>query len=117
MKFLVDAQLPARLIDVLSVAGFDAVHTSGLAQGNATPDSEIIRIADEESRVVVTKESDFIDSQLLSGRPARLLLISTGNISNREVLALVHRNLTGIANELATSRLVELSRNRLISHE
>lgn len=38
-----------------------------------------------EGRIVVTKDSDFVDSFLLTRKPPRLLLVSTGNISNREL--------------------------------
>ena len=46
MKFLVDAQLPARLAGFLQQAGHDAVHTSALPTGNRTTDTRITRIAD-----------------------------------------------------------------------
>lgn len=39
MKFLVDAQLPAKLCQLLQAAGHDAVHTSDLPDGNRTTES------------------------------------------------------------------------------
>ena len=44
MKFLVDAQLPARLAHFLVDTGQDALHTSELPDGNRTSDSEINRV-------------------------------------------------------------------------
>jgi predicted nuclease of predicted toxin-antitoxin system len=41
--------------------------------------------------VVVTKDSDFVNSFLLSRRPRKLLLVSTGNIGNAELEALFWR--------------------------
>jgi predicted nuclease of predicted toxin-antitoxin system len=38
MKFLVDAQLPYQLVDLLRRAGLDTIHTLDLALGNRTPD-------------------------------------------------------------------------------
>ena len=38
MKFLVDAQLPYRLVDLFRRAGLDTVHTLDLTLGNRTPD-------------------------------------------------------------------------------
>lgn len=77
MKFLVDAQLPARLAEALREAGHDAVHTTDLPHGNRTSDAEITEVADGEHRVVVTKDRDFRDSHLLQRQPARLLVIAT----------------------------------------
>lgn len=89
MNFLVDAQLPRPMTEWLAAAGGDAIHTLDLPDANRTTDEQIIDLADREQRVVVTKDSDFVDSHLLRGRPPKLLLISTGNISNRDLEALV----------------------------
>jgi len=75
--------LLAVLVTWLVAAGCNAVHALDLPEGNRTTDAQIIDLADHEKRVVVTKDADFVDSHLLAGRPAKLLLISTGNISNR----------------------------------
>lgn len=54
MKFLVDAQLPRRLVRQLRELGFDAVHTLDLQLGNRTPDSVINEISIQEQYIVVT---------------------------------------------------------------
>jgi len=38
MKFLIDAQLPLRLSNLLAEADHDSIHTSGLPDGNRTSD-------------------------------------------------------------------------------
>jgi predicted nuclease of predicted toxin-antitoxin system len=48
MKFLVDAQLSKSLAYFLNSRGFDAIHTSELAEGNDTDDLIINRISLEE---------------------------------------------------------------------
>jgi len=53
--------------------------------GYRTTDPEIASIADDEGRVVVTKDRDFRDSHLLRGVPRRLLIVTTGNISNNDL--------------------------------
>ena len=73
----------------LAAAGYDTVHTLDLPQGNRTPDQLLVKVADRESLIIVTKDADFVDSHLLRTSPARLLLISTGNISNRDLDALL----------------------------
>ncbi len=87
MKFLLDAQLPARLAGHLNDAGHDALHTLDLPEQNRTTDAEVARVADAHGRIVVSKDSDFRDSHLLNGTPARLLVVSTGNITNRDLIA------------------------------
>jgi predicted nuclease of predicted toxin-antitoxin system len=85
MNFLVDAQLPRRMSAWFAAAGCDSIHTLELPHTNRSTDE----VADREQRIVVSKDADFVDSHILQGRPAKLLLISTGNISNRELEALV----------------------------
>ena len=117
MRFLVDAQLPVRLAGFLQQAGHDAVHTSALPTGNRTTDTRITRIADGESRVVVTKDRDFRDGHLLSGSPRRLLVVATGNITNTELLALFQDNLDTIVDSFGEADFVELGPHTLVIHQ
>lgn len=80
MKFLVDAHLPRRLAKWLAGQGCDALHTLDLPQANASTDDEVTDFADRDGRVVVTKDSDFVQSHILRSRPQRFWLISTGNM-------------------------------------
>lgn len=116
MKFLVDAQLPAQLANLLTAAGHDALHTTQLPNANRTTDSEIARIADTDGRVVVSKDRDFRDSHLLQGTPRYLLIISTGNISNADLLALVAEQLASIISAIGQATLVELRPRELVIH-
>jgi predicted nuclease of predicted toxin-antitoxin system len=109
VKFLVDAQLPLRLARSISTAGHDVVHTSELPGGNRTTDPEIARTADAEDRVVVTKDRDFRDGHLLRSSPRRLLIVTTGNISNDDLAAIVAA--------LDEVRFVGLGPDRLIVHQ
>lgn len=116
MKFLVDAQLPRRFANWLNDAGHDALHTLDLPKQNLTPDHEVIARARQDGRVVVSKDADFVQSFLIAGEPA-LLLISTGNISNVDLEKVLHANLTGIETAFASSRFVEITRDALVIHE
>lgn len=116
MKFLIDAQLPAKLAQFLRTTGHDVVHTSELPDGNRTTDQALAHTADSEDRVVVNKDRDFRDGYLLSRSPRRLLVVTTGNITNRELLALFDGNLTAIVGALAESSFVEVSPTGLILH-
>jgi predicted nuclease of predicted toxin-antitoxin system len=90
VKFLIDAQLPRLLSNWLNSTGHDSIHTLDLPDGNRTSDIDISEIAEREMRIVVTKDSDFVDSFLLNHSPRKLLLISTGNINNRELERAFH---------------------------
>src|SRR5271157_4671563 len=81
-----------------------------VCHGNRTTDVQINDLADREQRVVITKDADFVDSHLLQGRPPKLLLISTGDISNRDLEALVVPLIPDIVREFASHSFLELSR-------
>jgi predicted nuclease of predicted toxin-antitoxin system len=108
MNFLVDAQLPHRMTAWLAAEGCNAIHTLDLPNGNRTIDEQINGVADQEQRVVVSKDADFVDGHLLRGRPAKLLLVSTGNISNRDLEALMLPLIPDIVREFQTHSFLEL---------
>jgi len=114
MNFLVDAQLPRRMTAWLAAAGCNAIHTLDLPDANRTTDEQLNDMADREQRVVVTKDADFVDSHLLRGRPAKLLLISTGNISNRDLEALMMPIIPDIVREFGSHSFLELGRAGII---
>ena len=114
MKFLVDAHLPRRMVRWLSSAGCDAVHTWDLPAANRSTDEQVIKFAERETRVVVTKDADFVNSHLLSGRPAKLLLVSTGNISNQELERLLAPLIPSLVEEFRTHTFIELGRVGII---
>jgi predicted nuclease of predicted toxin-antitoxin system len=89
----------------LAAAGCDAKHTLDLPDGNRTTDKQPNDVADQEARVVITKDADFVDWHLLRGRPAKLPLVSTGNISNRELEALFVPLIPGPVRDTGRMRL------------
>ncbi len=111
MRFLVDAHLPRRLCAILVQHGHDATHTLDLPTGNKTKDPIINQVSVLEQRVVVSKDSDFFYSHVLHGRPWKLLLIKTGNISSQDVCVLLERHLSTIETVLQTHTLVEIDRS------
>ena len=106
--------MPSRLAALLSERGYDAVHTLDLPRRNQTTDQEINELSVRESRVVVTKDSDFVDSLLLRRQPWKLLLVTTGNIQNQALEALFLANLAILVEALATNDYLELSRSAVI---
>lgn len=109
MKFLIDAHLSHRLARWFVTQGHDAVATRDLPRKNATPDSEIIAFADRDGRVVITKDDDFVQSQARFGKPARLLVVTVGNCSHADLLALFDAHQTEILAAFEVGDCVQLA--------
>lgn len=116
MKFLVDAQLPRRLALELVASGHDAIHTLNLPAANRTQDKDIVALAVRENRIVVTKDNDFVVSFHLQRLPPKLLLISTGNISNDKLFQLVFANMAAPQKAFNQHDFVELSATTMTIH-
>jgi predicted nuclease of predicted toxin-antitoxin system len=117
MKWVVDAQLPRRLSRWVMQQGHDAVHTLDLPRGNHTTDEDIVELSLRQGRIVVTKDVDFVDSFLLKHRPEKLLVISTGNITNTALETLFHRHFQAIAEAFEKHEYLELTQTSWIVHE
>ncbi len=116
MNFLIDAQLPHRLAHILQQYGHNVYHTLDLSEQNRTEDHEIMRFADANDCIVITKDSDFVDAFYLQHRPQKRWLLSTGTISNRDLVNLIRANLNQVIALFQQYRFVELSRTDLIVH-
>ena len=117
MKFIIDAQLPKSLSDFLNYRGHDSIHTLELPNKNGTDDTYIKRIAAEEQRVVVTKDSDFLESFLITSEPNKLIIVRTGNIPNKSLLKIFSDNLEFILLLISRSNLIEVTRSEIAEHE
>lgn len=116
MKLLIDAQLPRRLALELNAAGHDAVHAHNLPAGNRTTDTDLTTLATRETRIIVTKDADFVASFWLRRLPPRLLLISTGNISNNELWRLLAPRLAHLEATFVRYDFVEINRRTITIH-
>jgi predicted nuclease of predicted toxin-antitoxin system len=116
MKFLIDAQLPRRLAIQLQQAGFSATHTLELPEANRTTDQTLIGLSITAQAILVTKDSDFVQSFLLKREPWKLLLVSTGNIGNDELMKLFEQNIGPLTEAFRTFDFVELNRLSIICH-
>lgn len=116
MKFVVDAHLPQRLTTWLIAQGFDAVHTIDLPDSNGTEDLAIADFAEKEKRTVITKDSDFLKLYVLKGKPSKLLLITTGNIVNKDLLVLFERNFATAMKLFRSYDVVEMNNSVVMGH-
>lgn len=113
---MVDAHLPMQLVYYLRERGHDVIHTRELPQKNETEDADIIQIAVRENRTVVSKDADFFQHYILKGEPPKLLILTMGNIINKELLTLFQVNIDLIENDLSQNKVVELSNEVVTVH-
>jgi len=116
VKFLVDAHLPKTLSGFLCSKGFDSIHTLELPDKNKTKDYQIIALSEQENRVVISKDTDFLDSFLLTRQPQKLILVRTGNIPNADLLKIFDKNIDEIVNRLQGNSLIEIYKNEIVTH-
>lgn len=114
MKFLVDAQLPPTLKLWLIEQGHDCKHTIDLPRKDLSSDTEIANIAVEEGRILVSKDSDFVKMKMVANKPDKLLVVTTGNIRNAELIRSFENNFENALRLLASFEIVELG-NRFVS--
>ncbi len=116
-SFLVDQQLPMALATYLAERGHDARHIKEYAGGTTMPDPDVARLADFEGRFVVTKDDDFRISHLLGKPPARLIHVTCGNITTRDLLALFGEHWSALEAALPTYRYLEINRASVFAHD
>jgi predicted nuclease of predicted toxin-antitoxin system len=114
VKFIIDAQLPKKLSDLLISKGHDSIHTLDLPSGNHSKDNELITISKREKRIIITKDNDFLKSYIIKGLPEKLIIIKTGNIGNNELLKIFEKNIDKIELLLKKNTLIEITNNKII---
>ena len=114
MKFLLDAQLPKKISEFLNWKGYDSIHTLDLPDKNRTKDTKINDISIEQSRIVISKDLDFVESLLVSDKPYKLIYIAVGNVSNKELLEIFSKNIEKIVKCIEDARLIEITKSKII---
>lgn len=110
----VDAQLPPALArwlrDHLGESQSSHVEDLGLLSAQ---DPEIFEKARQAAAVVITKDSDFVQIQERRGPPPRLIWITCGNRSNRDLKDLIVRSWPRVKELLAAGEdLIEINEIR-----
>ena len=85
MRFVVDAQLPPALVQVLRDSGCDAVAVREIGLRDAT-DAEIWNHAMQREAVIITKDEDFAERCLYSQNQPVIVWLRIGNTSNQALL-------------------------------
>ena len=108
MRFLVDVNLPRRLVGVIRGGGHDGDYVTDHLPSVAD-DSTIWSLAATLNAAILTKDDDFVD--LASRRSERVAVVwlRCGNIYNPALVALIARHLPVIVAALeAGERIIEL---------
>lgn len=66
------------------------------AGGELMSDYAIRLNAVSDDRIIITKDSDFLENYLVQGAPPRILLIQLGNIRNRDLMDFFDLNWSSI---------------------
>jgi predicted nuclease of predicted toxin-antitoxin system len=105
MRLLIDNQLPTQLARYLAGWGLDCIHVLDVGLERAD-DSEIWTAAITESRIVVSKDEDFL---LLASRPGdqgRLIWVRLGNCRNAALQAAFDRARPSLLQAIAAGQRV-----------
>lgn len=113
MRFLVDMALSPQLADWLELQGHDAVHARDIGLRRA-PDTQIMAIALDEGRVVVTADLDYARLLALSRAEApALILFRGGNYSEAEAIERLARALELVPAEEIQTSIVVIEKRRI----
>lgn len=95
----------------------DCIHTIELPDKNRSRDYQINKIAVDQNRVVITKDNDFLDSYILKALPPKLIIVTTGNITNNALVKIFNDNLTLIVDMLSRSNLIEIGKTEIVEQK
>ncbi|MFT3851380.1 MAG: DUF5615 family PIN-like protein [Ilumatobacteraceae bacterium] len=108
MRFLVDAQLPPALAQLLSTYGHVAEHVGDIGPGDAA-DRDLWRYAIGHDAVIVTKDEDFADMVIASRTTPTVVRVRVGNTRRAALLAWFEPLIDQVVALLETgNRLIEL---------
>ena len=117
LRFIVDTQLPPLLANYLTSKGHDSIHTTYFENGHLLQDAEISKIAMRENRVIVTKDSDFLERYAIYGSPPKVLLLQFGNIRNSELITSLDTELEKLVTLFSEgANLIIFNRQQIISY-
>ncbi|MCB1145024.1 MAG: DUF5615 family PIN-like protein [Leptospiraceae bacterium] len=86
MRFLCDVHISYQFSKHIESLGYGSTHVNFILKRWNTSDKEISQYADLNDLVLITKDTDFKNSHLLSKTPKKLIRFVLGNISNDELI-------------------------------
>lgn len=108
MKFLIDNQLPTALAEYLQQRGYDCRHVLEVDLARAS-DAEVCRYANDQERIIVSKDEDFLYFATKPESKIRLLWVRLGNCRTSALLNAFDRSWPTIESCLAAGdRIIEI---------
>ncbi|CAN1211050.1 DUF5615 domain-containing protein [Tumidithrix helvetica PCC 7403] len=106
MKIWIDAQLPPTLADwITNSFGIEATSLKELSLRDAK-DIEIFEAAKLANAIIMTKDSDFIDLVCRLGAPPKILWLTCGNVTNRNLRKLLSTTLLEALKQLEQGEVI-----------
>jgi predicted nuclease of predicted toxin-antitoxin system len=114
VRFLIDQNRSPRLAELLRRAGHDAVHTLELGLERAE-DDQLLALADEQARVVVSGDTDFGALLALTrSRSPSVILFRSRNVPHAEdQAAIIIEHLDDIADDIEHGAVIVVTDNRI----
>jgi predicted nuclease of predicted toxin-antitoxin system len=111
--FLADMPVPQSAVRLARDLGHDAIHVRDYGMQRAS-DSQILRRAAAESRIVMTMDLDFAREVALSPRPCPgLIIFRLGNVSAQEITKAFRQLLMGFTDEELEGHVVIVEPGRV----
>jgi predicted nuclease of predicted toxin-antitoxin system len=116
IRLLLDQGLPRSTVRNLEERGFDVCHVADLGYSRAS-DAEIIEVAEKQSRVIVTLDSDFHRLLAISGasRPS-VIRIRREGLRGSDVAELVVRVTERLAEQIQCGAMVTITERAVRLH-
>jgi predicted nuclease of predicted toxin-antitoxin system len=114
VRFLVDQNRSPLLAELLRQSGHDAVYTEDIGLERAE-DDEVLRIAQEQDRIVVSGDADFGALLALAheSKPSVILFRQRSRRHASQQAALLVEHLDTIATDLETGAIVVITDDRI----
>lgn len=113
MKIWLDAQLPPTLAQwIRENFNLEAFALRDLGLRDAK-DFEIFTAARAENVIIMTKDSDFVDLVCRLGSPPKILWLTCGNVTNRNLRKLLTATLLNALTELDRGEIIVEINNKL----
>ncbi len=103
MRFLIDAQLPPGLCRWLEARGHQAAHVHNIGLGAAS-DIEIVRRAETDGAVLISKDEDFLALRL--SQRFVLVWLRCGNVTNRALASWLDQRWASVEEMLSSGELL-----------
>jgi predicted nuclease of predicted toxin-antitoxin system len=96
MSLLLDANISWRLTDKLKIYFDDCKHVDHIELAVPASDIDIWEYALKNNMIIVTNDEDFLNLINLKGFPPKVILLKTGNQSNRFIESLLIKHIQDI---------------------